>query len=172
MRQGACTREEHASNVTDTRLSQVQAARAARVSRTTIYHAIKQGRLSAEQDEHGSVRVDASELLRLFPDADLARAHTPAHDDALDAHRRTRAPGDGHDPAALYTLVEELKADKLYLQSELERASAERTLAAQERARFMAIIEQKDRLLAEQAQHMRLLTDQRSKKQSWWRRFW
>ena len=56
------------------KLTQAEAARAAGVSRTHILRAIKGGKLSAEKLDDGSVRIDGSELLRVWPNADLARA--------------------------------------------------------------------------------------------------
>ena len=144
--------------VQTTKLTKAQAARAARVSHTTIWRAIKRGRLSAEQAEDGTLRIDASELLRVFPQADLARAEERApHRAMLNAERG--------ELDALRTLVEELQGDKQHLRAELDRAADERT-------RLLGVIERKDRLLEEQLEQVRLLTDQRTAKKSWWRRLW
>src|SRR3954454_17282856 len=56
--------------VTPKKLTQAEAARATGVSRTQILRAIKSGRLSSEKLEDGSVRIEVSELLRVWPDAD------------------------------------------------------------------------------------------------------
>lgn len=42
------------------------AAKLARVNRSTLFRAIKAGRLSARRDDDGTYRVDASELARLY----------------------------------------------------------------------------------------------------------
>jgi hypothetical protein len=169
----------HMHRVAPTKLSQVQAARAARVSRTTIYRAMKQGRLSAERDEFGNVHIDASELLRVFPGADLQRAHAHAPKDAPDGHAQPRAPLTIEELVNLHAVVEDLRADKLHLRAELERAAAERehvaeerARAAEERTRLLTMLEEKDRQLAEQLQTVKLLTDARSQRKSWWRRWW
>jgi hypothetical protein len=133
-----------------TKLTQTAAARAANVSRTTIYRALRDGRLSCDKDAHGAVRIDASELLRLFPEADLVRAER-TH---VDAHER----GVPYEAAAYEqvtrTLIDELQRDKLHLQAELTRAS-------EERAQLLSMLATKDRLLEEQTQTLRLLTDTR-----------
>ncbi len=139
-----------------TKLTKAQAARAARVSHTTIWRAIKRGRLSAEQADDGTLRVDASELLRVFPHADLARAQERAPHRAMLNQERSELH-------ALHTLVEELQADKRHLRAELDRA-------AEERARLVSVIERNTRLLEEQAEQVRLLTDARPvQKKRWWR---
>jgi hypothetical protein len=161
-----------ASTVPHTKLTQTEAARAAGVSRTSIWRAIKQGQISIERVDDGSMRIDASELLRLYPDADLERAHERAPGTVLNAHERGDGSDEQADHRALLLLVEELRADKLHLRAELERAAQERERAAEERARFLSAIEQKDRQLAEQAKQVRLLTDQRQPKRRWWARWW
>src|SRR3712207_1333384 len=94
-----------------TKLSQVQAAKAAGVSRVTIYRAIKSGRLSVERDEHGSMHIDASELLRVFPDASLAHAQERAPDGATSTPEQASEQGE---LTALRAMLEEVKADKLH----------------------------------------------------------
>lgn len=44
----------------------VDAAKAAKVNRSTLFRAIKAGRLSARREEDGSYKVDASELARVY----------------------------------------------------------------------------------------------------------
>ncbi len=169
----AHVRSHRTRTVPHTKLTQTEAARAAGVSRTSIWRAIKQGQLSTERADDGSMRIDASELLRLYPDADFERAHERAPSSVLNAYERGDGSGEQADDRALLLLVDELRADKLHLRAELERAAQERERAAEERARLLSAIEQKDRLIAEQTEHVRLLTDQRKPKRRWfapWRR--
>ncbi len=147
-----------------TKLTQAEAARAAGTSRTSIWRMIKQGRLSAEHTDDG-LRIDASELLRLFPDANLERARERSPDGALNAQERF---GDG-ELRALRAHIEELQADKQHLRIELDRAVSH---ASEERAQLLSMLAHKDRLLEEQAQTMRLLTDQREPKRRWWKWLW
>ncbi len=139
-----------------TKLTQSQAARAAGVSHTSIWRAIKRGRLSAERDDDGAVLIDASELVRVFPKADLSRAGERSPDRALlnREHNHEQAP----ELHVLRMLVEELQADKRRLLSDLDRA-------AEERSRLLAMFQ-------EQTEQVRLLTDQRERKRSWWARWW
>jgi excisionase family DNA binding protein len=51
------------------------AARATGLSKSTIYRAIKAGRLSASRSEGGDYEIDPSELHRVFPLADAQTAH-------------------------------------------------------------------------------------------------
>jgi len=50
-----------------------QAARAVGKSRSLIHKLIGNGRISATRDEDGRVQIEASELLRVYPSADLER---------------------------------------------------------------------------------------------------
>jgi hypothetical protein len=146
-----------------TKLTKVQAARAAGVSHTTIWRAVKDGRLSAEQVD-GEVRIDASELVRVFPDADLDRAHERGANRSARRSEHEREPGD-----EARILIEELMADKRRQAAELERAAREReTLLEMLRAKD-EIVAEKDRQLSEQMQTVRLLTDERAKTKRWWR---
>jgi hypothetical protein len=129
-----------------TKLTQGQAAKVAGVSRTTVWRAMKDGRLSYEKAEDGSFKIDGSELLRVFPQANL--------EGGTQEHVRTghSAGFEGSSPSeynALHALVRELKEDKTRLLQELERT-------VQERAQLLAVIDR-------QSEHVRLLTDQRPK---------
>jgi hypothetical protein len=148
------------------KLSKVQAARAAGISHTSIWRAIKDGRLSAEQVD-GEVRIDASELLRVFPEADLSRA------DARGTNRSARRSEHAREPSAeTKILIDELMADKRRQATELERAAAERSQLLSLLSQKDETIKEKDRQLAQQMETVRLITDQRMKKKSWWRRLW
>jgi predicted DNA-binding transcriptional regulator AlpA len=54
----------------NTLLSLSQAASAAGIAKSTIWRAIKSGRMSASRSETGGYQVDAAELFRAFPKAD------------------------------------------------------------------------------------------------------
>lgn len=54
------------------------AAKAARLNKSTLFRAIKGGRLSARRLEDGSYRVDASELARVYDLQHLTRGGTDA----------------------------------------------------------------------------------------------
>jgi hypothetical protein len=143
------------------KLSQVQAARAAGVSRATIYRAIKQGRLSQVHDTDGSMHIDASELLRVFPDADLERAREHVRESDTGTNGHALEHDEIGELAALRDLVRELRDDKHHLRQEREQ------LLTMLRDRDESIA-RKDELLAEQMQTVKLLTDQRERKRRWW----
>jgi len=130
--------------VPTTKLSQGQAARAAGVSRTTIWRAMKDGRLSYEKGADGSFQIDLSELVRVFPDADAERTRAGTRADEPNVH----GAGHANEFNGLRELVQELREDKARLQSELDRA-------AEERKQVLAMLER-------QTEHVRLLTDQRT----------
>jgi len=48
-------------------LSLQEAAELARVNKTTLFRAIKKGKVSASRDEHGQWRVDPAEVTRVYP---------------------------------------------------------------------------------------------------------
>jgi hypothetical protein len=127
-----------------TKLTQGQAAKAAGVSRTTIWRAMKDGRLSYEKADDGSFQIDASELHRVFPQANI-EGGTGERVRAGNGASHEWASANEH--SALHALVRELKEDKARLLSDLDRA-------AQERAQLLAVIDR-------QSEHVRLLADQR-----------
>jgi hypothetical protein len=49
-----------------------EAAKRAGVERTTLYRKLKKGYISAHSDPSGNKFIEASELLRVYPEADLA----------------------------------------------------------------------------------------------------
>lgn len=55
-----------------TQYSMKQAADLAGRSKSTIHRDIRSGRISAARDDAGQLWIDASELLRVYPDADLS----------------------------------------------------------------------------------------------------
>ncbi len=146
--------------MTATKLTQAQAARAAGVTRTSIWRAVRQGKLSAERMGDGSVRIDASELLRVYPQADLARVANggDTRTGARSSDERTvRSDGATHgEVRALREYIDELKRDK----ERLERAVAAN---AEERARLLSMLESKDRLLTD--------ARERSTRRPWWQRW-
>jgi excisionase family DNA binding protein len=152
-----------------TKLTQAQAARAAGVSRTTIWRAIKDGQLSYERSDGKNVLIDASELLRVYPEAALEHAHERSRDDASNVHEREAAG----EIRALRELVDELRQDKGRLQTELDRA-------AEERGRLLSMLEAKDHLLTDQREktdQAHILVNKRERNQQHhspplWSRLW
>jgi hypothetical protein len=158
--------------VTPTQLTQAEAARAARVSRTTIWRAIKRGRLSVTQGDDGDARIDASELLRVFPRADLRRAREAFQSDAVDTREQEGDSLHAAEVAALHAHLTELQADKQRMAAELMRAAEERAQLLAMLTRRDEILVEKDRVLAQQLEQVRLLTDARTQRKPWWKRWW
>src|SRR4051812_12474051 len=100
------------------KLTQAEAARAAGVSRTHILRAIKGGRLSAEKLENGDVRIDASELLRVWPEADLKRSRNSGN-----SHGNSvgNSQGDTGNSVLQAALLEEIRKDRDRLRLELDK---------------------------------------------------
>jgi len=146
------------------KLTQAEAARAAGVSRTHILRAIKGGKLSAEKLDDGSVRIDASELLRVWPAADLGRARNSGN---TLKQRHGNSHGDtGNDDGnlVLQALLGEIRQDRDRLRGELDKER-------QERERLVRVIEEQAAAVRSQGEQIRLLTDQReqARRPWWWR---
>jgi excisionase family DNA binding protein len=132
--------------MTRTKLTQAQAARAAGVSRTTIWRALKEGELSYERGEGKNVLIDASELVRLYPHAVLERADERSVNDAANTREQEDAPANTGEIRALRELVTELRQDKARLQAELDREAGDRR-------KLLEMLEAKDRFLTDQREH-------------------
>ena len=160
--------------MTPKKLTQAEAARATGVSRTQILRAIKSGRLSSEKLEDGSVRIEVSELLRVWPDANLERARNNMKQSHGNSHRDNgdgdgNRAGDGNSRGAvtagdgvLKPLLDEIRADRDRLRAELDKER-------QERERLVRVIEEQAAAVRQQSEQIKLLTDQRERR-PWWRR--
>ena len=115
--------------MTPKKLTQAEAARAAGVSRTQIFRAIKQGRLSCEKLDDGNVRIDPSELLRVWPAADLKRARNT---DPLPNGSRHGDNEKRNGDSLLQVYAEEVRQDRERLRAQME--ATERKLADAEAA--------------------------------------
>jgi hypothetical protein len=138
------------------KLTQAEAARAAGVSRTHILRAIKGGRLSAEKLEDGGVRLDASELLRVWPKADLERARNSGN-----SHGNS---GNGVGNDATEALLAEVRQDRDRLRVELDKER-------EQRQQLVRVIEEQAAAVRSQGEQIKLLTDQRERR-PWWQRWW
>jgi excisionase family DNA binding protein len=106
--------------------SLAEAAKAARVAKSTVLRAIKAGRISARREGDGTYRIDASELARTFDLQHLARSadHAMNHGGPSGAVHATHDPG------------EEPRADLVRLELRIvkEQLAREREDREQERA--------------------------------------
>ena len=144
------------------KLSQSQAARCANVSRTQIHRLVKGGGLSVERGEDGTVLIDASELLRVYPNADLSRTRAPR-----DRVHRTQPSDDRNSPGAevlrrevelLHERIQGLEADKAHLRADVDR--------------LMGVVEQQQRLLTDQRPRAAPVHRPWPGLRAWWRRVW
>lgn len=124
------------------KLTSVQAAEMVGVSRSTIWRACKNGRLSADRNGKDFL-IEVSELTRVFP-------VKPSHEVALKPPEtmRQEAPETG--------LVSELRRQIERLERQVGSLEGDKGDLRQERDRLLSLIEQ-------QAEQVRLLTDQRPK---------
>lgn len=109
-----------------------EAARIAGVSRPTIYRMVSEGKLSATVDAKGVKRVEASELKRVFPQAQFETGETGAP-------VRTRQTETGPDRV----LEVELRAARELLEVTRQALQTERD----EKARLLGVVEAQTRLL-------------------------
>ena len=57
------------------KLNLTQAAKAAGISRASIYNHIKEGKISVEQNKKGERVIDTSELMRVYGDLKISKTH-------------------------------------------------------------------------------------------------
>jgi excisionase family DNA binding protein len=145
------------------KLTTQQAAEAVGRSRSTVWRDIRRGRLSAERADGGDFQVDVSELERVY--GALKPPATSREGAAQPSAPRSETNTLQVEVALLHERVASLESDKHRLLSDLDREREERTRAAEERGRLLTILE-------EQSAQVRLLTDQRTKRRPWWRRWW
>jgi hypothetical protein len=124
------------------------------------------GCLSAEKLDDGSVRIDGSELRRVWPDADLARArntrNSPEQRPGNSHGDSGNSTGNDAGNAVLQALLDEVRQDRDRLRGELDKER-------HERERLVRVIEEQTAAVRSQGEQIRLLTDQRERR-PWWRR--
>jgi excisionase family DNA binding protein len=139
------------------KLTSVQAADMAGISRSTIWRACKSGKLSAERSGKDWL-IDVAELERVY--GPLARP------DGVASSHETSQPV-AEKPAATSSetdMVAELRRRIETLERHVQGLEEDKADLRTERDRLMSLVER-------QADHVRLLTDQRQPAQrAWWRR--
>ena len=148
------------------KLSQSAAARCARVSPTQILRHVKTGKISVEKLDDGRTVIDGSELLRLYPKADLSLAAVTGNGLHREGVRETVKPPED-------ALLAEIRVQRDRLQVELD---AERRQAVEERRETSERIDRLLRLVEEQAGQIKLLaappvTSTTSTRRPWWARW-
>jgi DNA repair exonuclease SbcCD ATPase subunit len=169
-----------------TTLTLTEAAAEVGKSKSTLLRAIDAGRLSAQRNEHGEYRVDASELFRVYPPKMETPAATPvraeaSHDvtpeiltrllDRLESQDRkledmedeladTRQRLDEHREAARALMSPEDFDARL--KSEVERLEAERTKLLEQQKETHAAM-----LAKQQREQQKALAEQRQQSEEW-----
>ena len=128
---GAGLRLQRSGSTTVAKLSISDAARRAGVERSTIYRRAQRGEISLEKGPGGKPRVDLSELLRVYPDAD--QSPQPATVVHARSGQRMRHASESkaleREVELLRQQVTMLQADKEDLRRRLDRAEEDRTIA-------------------------------------------
>ena len=131
-----------------TKLTLGQAAKQAKVSKTTLTRAIKSGRLSADRRDDGSYQIDASELARVY---EITPETPETGHETVSVVRHATPERDPDVTARLAAAEAEIKG----LREMLARADADRDAWRAQAENTAATV--------------RMLTDQRERS-SWWRR--
>ena len=126
------------------------AAKRAGVERTTLYRKIDKGELSAEIDAHGTKVIDASELLRVYPDASVIDNRTTGMQQMRTVETQQNATADA--TMAVLLREAEMREEKIEdMKRRIEALEADKTDLRSERDRLLKVIE-------EQSASVKLLT--------------
>lgn len=136
--------------------SLADAAKAAKVNKSTMFRAIKSGKLSGRRLEDGSYRIDASELARVYDLQHLTRSNA-------DVLQQDAPAGEGAATAATSTASEtELAVLRVKLQATEEALQREREERERERGTIRLIESQLGR---ERDELLKRLEDERREAQ-------
>ena len=128
-----------------------EAARAVKRSRGTIHRYLKNGRLSGTADDTGNLKIDTSELFRVF--GELKSSGTPCDTPLTVPFEHLTVPFEHHDTVSIEMLQEQLKAAQEREKSALEREN-----------RLIAMLEQEQQARRELEQRILALPEGRPKK--------
>lgn len=129
----------------NTRLNLTQAAKAAGVTRRTLYNHINQGKVTASRDEKNNPAVDVSELIRAYGNVKLPEKEIPTVSQRKNTHKNFP-----HDQLqAMHKELEDLKQvvtlmleDKTARDEERRRQDEERQTLLEEVRRLNEALEQ------------------------------
>ena len=126
------------------------AAKRAKVERTTLYRKLNKGDISAEIDAHGNKVIDASELLRVYPDATVIDNPTTSVQQMHTVETQQNATADA--TMAVLLREAEMREEKIEdMKRRIEALEADKTDLRSERDRLLKVIE-------EQSASVKLLT--------------
>lgn len=122
------------------KLNHSQAAKAAGISRKTLYAHVEKGKISQEKDSDNNPVYDLSELLRVYPNLNTGVTNEPLDNDVTSNQAEPATP---HPEVTADTrlLEQEIKHLKEKLEVEQERRLKAEEIAAQERADKVSLLE-------------------------------
>lgn len=132
-----------------------EAARQVGVSRPTIYKYAAEGRLSVTKDRLGHKQVQLSELLRVFGELSAQTVKTDSSAASFSSLQQSQKTGETGSLSALLVELERTKAqleskvvEAALLRERVDELKARERINQEERSRFLAMLEQSQRLLA------------------------
>lgn len=129
----------------DTRLNLTQAAKAAGITRRTLYNHINQGKVTASRDEKNSPVIDVSELIRAYGNVNLTvkKIPTPTHRENIHKNYTPDALSDVRkELAELKEAITLMLEDKNAREEERQRGEDERRQLQEEVKRLGEQLEQ------------------------------
>jgi excisionase family DNA binding protein len=105
-----------------------EAAKRAGVERTTLYRKLKKGEISAHSDSSGNKFIEASELLRVYPKADLAAGFATADQQLQASGLQQRATVNENSLLQREIKVRDERVSALEQERERERRDAQATI--------------------------------------------
>lgn len=105
-----------------------EAAKRAGVERTTLYRKLKKGEISAHSDPSGNKFIEASELLRVYPKADLAEGFATADQQLQASGFQQRATVNENSLLQREVKVRDERISALEQERERERRDAQATI--------------------------------------------
>ena len=112
------------------KLNHSQAARAAGITRKTLYTHVEKGKVSQEQDDEGNPLYDVSELMRVYPELNM-----DAVDTTQDKAEDTTQPETPSINRGVHPEIEALKEELEGLRTKAYEADKFRELYEQEKQR-------------------------------------
>ena len=107
------------------KVSLQQAVKMTTKSESTIRRAVKSGKLSAERDEHGHLKFDQAELMRVYGELKStgrdAQSTDQGNDQAMTGHDRER------EITLLENQIDDLRNQLARTETQLDTATAEKT---------------------------------------------
>ncbi|ECG5958874.1 hypothetical protein E1630_22965 [Salmonella enterica subsp. enterica serovar Baguida] len=129
----------------DTRLNMTQAAKAAGVTRRTLYNHINQGKVTASRDDKNNPVIDVSELIRAYGNVKLPEKEIPS----VSHRENTRKNSPNEQLQTMQKELEDLKKavtlmleDKTAREDERRRQDEERQTLLEEVRRLNEALEQ------------------------------